>query len=193
VLTRAEIDRMRTGFTARRAAITEQLAEIEAHRRVGQTASMLADVVKARNLAREMLNGHGAALIPAASDEPLESRFYTERNAIDICLKALRNSELPLRAAEAVRWREEHSAEWNRLMKVALITRARLAAVEQRLVAMREEARKHAIALPLCTMTGMLLNPNPLIEFDRAENEALELHIITRRDLTAAKSMENEL
>jgi hypothetical protein len=123
VLTRAEIDRMRTGFTARRAAITEQLAEIEAHRRVGQTASMLADVVKARNLAREMLNGHGAALIPAASDEPLESRFYTERNAIDICLKALRNSELPLRAAEAVRWREEHSAEWNRLMKVALITR----------------------------------------------------------------------
>src|SRR5258706_14933682 len=108
-LTVAEVDRQTAAYSARRNAVTAELARIFAGRQAGDPVEQpLPDHVKAaRARAMTLLNGFAPSSLTAPRAMTRERELLVERDALDIVLAALSRSEVIARAADAVQWAED--------------------------------------------------------------------------------------
>lgn len=135
-LTDAEIRRRIAEATARRDVITAELQAIYAEAaRSGFSSAMTLvseDEQRARTIAKSLLAGTKLETPPIFPSVSRERELFVERRAIDLVLKVLNDERLKIRAADALRWHDEHGHEWRALCKQTTLAAVRLAAIERR-------------------------------------------------------------
>ena len=191
-LTAAEIARQLTHYGRRRDEATAELASIFAARQDGsspQPQPIPDQVRRARERAKQLLNGQSPASLNLPAAVGRESELELERDALDIVITALRQTETAARAAESVIWMEQHAAEWVGLCRQRLLTAIRLEALERR---SNEMLRKVEVGTPIrlgiFNATSILDAPwsiDPLREFREA---LLREKIISASDIERAEN-----
>jgi hypothetical protein len=152
----AEVRRQTAEYNQRRQKIAAELASLFAARKAGAPVEQpLPDhVLAARSRAKELLNGHAPASLTLPPAVTREQELNVERDAIDIVLRILSQSEIAARAAAAVEWVAAHAAEWKGIAREIVLHALRLQALEQRLERLGAEAPDFAQGLPLTQHIG---------------------------------------
>jgi hypothetical protein len=140
-LTLAEARKQSREYSAKLRAVTDELAAILAARTAGRGAvpiPLTDRARKARERAKEMLNGHSPTWLSAPQSDERENQLFVEQDAIGFVLKALQDQTLVAEAAEAAAWAQANGKEWRALCREILLAAARLEALTKRAAAFVE-------------------------------------------------------
>jgi hypothetical protein len=162
-LTSREIERQVAALSARRVQVVNERGAIcsDNLKHGGASSETLvdADLLAAREHAKNLLNGHAAeftALLSPTVRITRDKLLYREQLAIDLCLKVLGDKSLVVRAADAVAWKEAHEDEWLAARRETVLCAIRLGACEARdcrLLAQCPDST--SIRLPLANITNI--------------------------------------
>jgi hypothetical protein len=189
-LTRAEISSRLTALAAHDVEITNELASRykNAMKHGGAIPIIDSDEHAAREYARSLLNGAAPESLSLMPEPNRDKILYREKRGIEIATKILSNKDLVARAAEAVAWAEEHSAEWRTLCHDIVLTAARLAALEEcsrRLLSQCIDI--HSVRLPLANkIGGRAISETPIGDLTEI---AMVAGVVTSAEVRKAKNV----
>lgn len=187
-LTVNEISRQTGDYSKRRQKITAELAAICASHKAGDPIEQpLSDHARnVRERAKAMLNGYAPPSLTLPPAVTRETELTIERDAIDIVLKALSQSELVARAAEAAQWIIKNEPSWREMCRQRVLAEVRAEALKDLALKMQEAAGGiYAVPLP---MARFILSRDVTVA-DMC-HAALEAGIVSRTDLERAANVD---
>jgi hypothetical protein len=173
-------------FNRLRYAATQSLAEIFAATEGGMPAEAPATerAVAIRGRAAALMNGHSPASLKLPAAVSRREDLELQVSALDLVLTVYSQRELVARAEAAERFVEQHAAAWRKMCHDEVIDSVRIAARQSRAVEWRKQLFGIVPGnLPLARHVG---HGRPLP--DRAITEALDLGIVSKAEIEAAKN-----